>query len=88
MVREADLLKKEGLSEEDFEQIETQKWKSSMIDNNHTFECCPICYVDYEYGEELKVLGCSHAYHTACVKEWLKKNPLCPVCKEKVEPKK
>lgn len=58
-----------------------------MKDRNHTFECCPICYVDYEIKEKIKILDCNHSFHVNCIKIWLKKNAICPICKASAKPK-
>ena len=42
---------------------------------------CVICLEDFVDGEELRVLPCNHAFHVACIDEWLLERPLCPLCK-------
>ncbi|CAI9292386.1 unnamed protein product [Lactuca saligna] len=43
---------------------------------------CYICLVDYEEGDEIRVLPCRHEYHAPCVDKWLKEvNGVCPVCR-------
>lgn len=74
-----------GISEEDFEKLNKKPWRAHMKDSNHSFETCPICYIDYEFGDEVVTLDCEHAYHPACLKEWLKKNNKCPICKQEVK---
>lgn len=41
-----------------------------------------VCYCDFEHGDECLQLACKHQFHPDCVKKWLQKNPLCPVCKQ------
>uniref|UniRef100_A0A670KH19 RING-type domain-containing protein n=1 Tax=Podarcis muralis TaxID=64176 RepID=A0A670KH19_PODMU len=53
-----------------------------------SYNLCVICMADYEVGEKVKILPCSHAYHTTCINTWLLIQPrsgkTCPICKQKV----
>ncbi|KAJ2782070.1 hypothetical protein H4R18_002490 [Coemansia javaensis] len=43
---------------------------------------CAICLCDYEEGDVLRLLPCSHHMHQACVDEWLHISQACPLCKQ------
>ncbi|XP_004287200.1 PREDICTED: E3 ubiquitin ligase BIG BROTHER-related [Fragaria vesca subsp. vesca] len=47
---------------------------------NGSNESCAICRLDYEDGENLTVLSCTHSYHSECINNWLTINKVCPVC--------
>lgn len=49
-------------------------------------EECSICQDDYKVGDDVIELPCNHAYHAACVTEWLKVNAACPICRKVVQP--
>lgn len=54
----------------------------------HAGLLCPICLEDMgasDGASELSVRYCGHAFHGACLAEWTRRNPRCPVCRS-VEP--
>ena len=48
-------------------------------DNGDNF--CPICYMDFEEGEEIAILFCNHKFNTECLEPWFKDHSTCPICK-------
>lgn len=48
-------------------------------------ETCPICIVDFEEGDDLRVLPCEghHRFHQQCVDQWLLElSGSCPICRQ------
>ena len=41
---------------------------------------CVICLELMDYDDELIIIECSHIYHKDCLKQWLKKKKICPLC--------
>lgn len=47
-------------------------------------ETCPICIIDFEEGDDIRVLPCEgkHVFHQACVDQWLLElSSSCPICR-------
>lgn len=47
---------------------------------------CPICLDDFETGNEVRTLPCTHTFHVACIDAWLRLNVKCPHCRSSVFP--
>ncbi|KAI9471218.1 hypothetical protein BX667DRAFT_509125 [Coemansia mojavensis] len=40
---------------------------------------CPICFEDFEPGQQAARLNCLCTYHLYCIRDWLARTPACPV---------
>lgn len=52
-------------------------------DGDGISEGCPVCLMEFEEGEEVKVVvpGCEHVFHPVCIDRWLAMRDTCPVCR-------
>lgn len=53
-----------------------------------TGEMCCICMGEYVAGEDLRRLRCGHLFHCQCIKDWVSRASVCPVCKDELQPEK
>ncbi|KAK8493052.1 hypothetical protein V6N13_046184 [Hibiscus sabdariffa] len=44
-------------------------------------EACAICLEQLEVGFEAARMPCSHGFHADCIRNWLRQNYNCPVCR-------
>ena len=71
------------LSPEEKNRIPTAAYSHPENGKMDMTECC-ICLGDFELGETVRKLPCSHIFHPACIDTWLEFNTLCPLCKQDV----
>ena len=43
---------------------------------------CSVCLEAYDDDAELRELPCGHAFHAACIAQWLEQSAICPVCRK------
>uniref|UniRef100_A0A452GI30 RING-type domain-containing protein n=1 Tax=Gopherus agassizii TaxID=38772 RepID=A0A452GI30_9SAUR len=49
----------------------SQKITVSTFKTGDKYVTCVICMAEYEEGDQLKILPCSHVYHGTCIDSWL-----------------
>ncbi|XP_010676682.2 uncharacterized protein LOC104892442 isoform X1 [Beta vulgaris subsp. vulgaris] len=55
--------------------------KSTKLQNEDVAQCY-ICLVEYEEGDEMRILPCHHEFHKKCIDKWLKEiHRVCPLCR-------
>lgn len=55
------------------------------LDSDDDDGVCAICLEEFETGEEVRLLACSHLYHRHCIDPWLQSSSnCCPLCKREV----
>ncbi|BAT89501.1 E3 ubiquitin-protein [Vigna angularis] len=73
-----------GLSEDII--VRQMQTKSCLLPENfkdQEIDICIICQDEYKNKEEIGILQCGHEYHADCIKRWLHKKNVCPMCKSK-----
>ena len=53
----------------------------SNLKNPKSEDKCAICLVEFNQGDQVYFLPCMHYYHIECLRQWVKKNKICPLCK-------
>lgn len=55
------------------------------FDSDDDDGACAICLEEFETGQEVRLLACSHIYHRHCIDPWLQSSSnCCPLCKREV----
>lgn len=57
--------------------FERESWGDFNLD-------CSVCLADFEEGEQLRRLPCTHHFHIDCVDQWLVINKTCPICRKPI----
>ncbi|KDP31952.1 hypothetical protein JCGZ_12413 [Jatropha curcas] len=71
-----------GLSEDAIQaHMKRQKYEGIATGSSLENEPCCICQEDYVDGEELGKLDCGHDFHFYCIRQWLVRKNICPICK-------
>lgn len=78
------LSNRRGMQSDVIDRIENIEYLEENQDENSQ-RTCMICLGEFEDGEQLKKLPCSHQFHCGCVEEWLKRSVECPICKHNVD---
>lgn len=45
---------------------------------------CAICLGNFKVSEEIMSIPCFHMFHSYCIKQWLIREKICPICKFKI----
>ena len=72
------------LKESEFSNITELNYKeyAKTKEASNEKETCSICYAEYTDEDKVKILPCSHVFHTTCIAEWFAENHNCPMCRE------
>lgn len=62
--------KPRGLTRAEVEQLPSYKFNAETHQSDQTN--CVVCMCDFEALQSLRVLPCSHEFHSKCIDKWLK----------------
>jgi hypothetical protein len=71
-----------GLGEEAINGLKKEAYRYDLGITNDT---CPICQEEFVVGVEMIPLKCKHGFHDECIKTWLQRSTLCPLCKSDLQ---
>jgi hypothetical protein len=73
---------KRVISEEEHGQLVEKKFTSSMVEELKINGACGIWQIDFEEGDDIKILPCNHAFNAEAITKWLKEEKAeCPICR-------
>ncbi|KAF8989025.1 hypothetical protein BDQ17DRAFT_1414521 [Cyathus striatus] len=76
---------REDIENSGLEVITSQQLRQYEKDGKVSSNCierCLICLDEYESEDEVRVMGCRHAFHRSCVDKWLETGRNnCPACR-------
>lgn len=52
-----------------------------FVELSKYFENNSICMDEFTKNDEMGQLECGHAFHKACIVEWLNNSSECPMCR-------
>ncbi|GKD77889.1 zinc finger, RING/FYVE/PHD-type containing protein [Tanacetum coccineum] len=58
-----------------------KKKSNGGVSKDKEGEICPICYDEYQADQMIGTLACRHSYHEGCIKTWLSRKNVCPMCR-------
>ena len=82
----AESVEKKTVAAEDLERIaqfivraEDLTAGGRFLDVDEEVMSCCICMTDFEVADAVKILPCEHAFHAACIDQWLSNSVTCPL---------
>ena len=71
-----------GLNEDKIKELEIIGYNEL---NDESQKVCSICLSEFDNNERIMLLPeCKHVFHIDCIKEWFKRNHICPFCRNNV----
>ena len=72
-----------GIDENTIKTFPVSKIKDISKLTEEKKKCC-ICLENFKKNDETMILPCIHIFHSVCIKKWMKRQDICPICKNKI----
>ena len=72
-----------GIDENTIKTFPVSKIKDISKLTEEKKKCC-ICLENFKKNDETMILPCIHIFHSDCIKKWMKRQDICPICKNKI----
>ncbi|KNA06296.1 hypothetical protein SOVF_182210 [Spinacia oleracea] len=64
------------------ESLPVKAYTKSTKNQSEEVAQCYICLLEYEEGDDVRILPCHHEFHKKCIDKWLKEiHRVCPLCR-------
>ncbi|KAK9128619.1 hypothetical protein Syun_017416 [Stephania yunnanensis] len=70
-----------GWTEEDIMKCLKTRSNDASLGNDQENTICTICQDEYQIEDMIGTLDCQHEFHRDCIKDWLLRNNICPICR-------
>jgi len=64
-----------------YEPKTTGKGKNKANEESDNKKNCVICLNDFQSGDQVRTLPCTHNFHKDCIDGWLSQKGCCPICR-------
>ncbi len=71
-----------------FSQYDAQDTSTDFGEEEEEEPLCSICMMEIEDGDRVGVLSCNHLFHADCLKGWIKRRNVCPLCQVQIAEEK
>eukprot|EP00051_Salpingoeca_urceolata_P016513 m.219818 g.219818 ORF g.219818 m.219818 type:complete len:535 (+) comp18699_c0_seq4:37-1641(+) len=73
----------EELAQRAMDKIRTMKLQRCGTNDNFD-DVCAVCLDNFQRGDALRTLPCTHQFHPSCIDPWLIEHRSCPLCKHNI----
>jgi hypothetical protein len=64
-----------------------KKTNSNATKSDSSENVCGVCLENITFGARIYDLKCLHQFHVDCLRPWLPRSSLCPMCRQEIHPK-